>query len=78
MNLIPMPNKSGELLADLREESGLTREEATDYIGCSVMTLYRYERFGIPDKMNPLTFANICRCYRVDPYKILEEAQRPS
>ena len=59
-------NGSADYLRHVRASLGLSRKEAARSIGCSVGTLGRYERDGIPRGARFNRFMGICKGYGID------------
>lgn len=50
---------SAEQVCATVEGSGLTRQEFSAHVGCGTSQLFKYQKEGLPPRMNRLVHANI-------------------
>ena len=67
---IKAPNASGAFLRDTRLRLGMSQTEAAWAIGCSVSSLGRYERSGIPAGILVGRAFRICKAYGISTDKL--------
>lgn len=59
----PPRNASAHLLREARHRHGMSRDEAAQAIGCSVVTIGRWEREGLPECVRYRRFLRVCEVY---------------
>lgn len=64
-------SKSAAYMMEVRSSLGLSRREAAERIGCSVSTLGRYEREGLPRGIRWSKATGICKSYGISADRLL-------